>query len=131
MFRMAIRSRIAIGLLALGAAAFSTAASSQETLVDLVRAGHREAVLAAITSPDIDVNAAGPDGSTALLWAAYAVDHDLVRALLKAGAKVNVTNRFGSSPLTEAIKLGDVDLVSMLLAAGADANSPTRTIRPR
>ncbi len=87
---------------------------------------NREAVLAAITSPDIDLNAAEPDGSTALLWATYKVDHELVRALLKAGAKANVTNHYGSSPLTEAVKLGDVDLVRMLLDARADPNSPNQ-----
>ena len=109
-------------LLSLGAV-FSAAAFGQETLSDLVRSGQREAVLAAITSPDIDVNAADPDGSTALLWATYKVDHELVRALLKAGAKANVTNHFGATPLTEAIKLADVDLVRMLLEAHADPNS--------
>src|SRR4051794_28147740 len=77
----------AAALLSLGATAFSTAAFAQETLSDLIRSGNREAVLAAITSPDLDVNAPEPDGSTALLWATYRVDHDLVRALLKAGAK--------------------------------------------
>jgi ankyrin repeat protein len=115
----------AMGLFALGAAS-SAAAAPPETLVDLVRAGQREAVLAAITSPDIDVNAAGPDGSTALLWATYAVDHELVRALLKAGAKANILSRYGSSPLSEAVKLGDVELVRLLLGAGADANSPNQ-----
>jgi ankyrin repeat protein len=115
---------VAIGLLSLGVPAFSTAAATQETLVDLVRAGNREAVLAAITSPDIDVNAPEPDGSTALSWATYKVDHELVRALLKAGAKANITNAYGSSPLTEAVKLGDVELVRMLLEAGSHPDSP-------
>jgi len=113
---------IALGLLA----AFSTAAFAQESLSDLIRAGNREAVLAAITSPDLDVNAAEPDGSTALLWATYKVDRELVRALLKAGAKANVTNKFGSSPLTEAVKVADVELVRMLLEACADPNSPNQ-----
>jgi ankyrin repeat protein len=112
-------------LLSLGTA-FSTAAYAQESLSDLIRAGNREAVLAAITSPDLDVNAPEPDGSTALLWATYKVDHELVRALLKAGAKANVTNKFGATPLTEAVKLGDVDLVRMLLDARADPNSPNQ-----
>ncbi|MEJ1966707.1 MAG: ankyrin repeat domain-containing protein [Gammaproteobacteria bacterium] len=123
MFKSTVSVRLAAAMLSLGAA-FSTAALAQETLGDLIRAGQREAVLAAITSPDLDVNLAEADGSTPLLWATYQVDHDLVRALLKAGAKANVTNRFGSSPLTEAVKLGDVDLVRMLLDARADANSP-------
>jgi ankyrin repeat protein len=113
-------------LLLLGAAAFCNAASGPQTLTDLIRAGNREAVLAAITSPDIDVNAADPDGSTPLLWATYSVDHEMVRALLKKGAKAKVTNHYGSSPLSEAVKLGDVELVRMLLDAGADANSPNQ-----
>jgi uncharacterized protein len=100
------------------------AAESPQTLVDLVRAREREAVLAAITSPDLDVNVADDDGATALLWATHAVDHELVRALLKSGARASVSNRYGATPLTEAVKLGDVALVTMLLDAGADVNSP-------
>lgn len=115
-----------IALLSLGATALSATASAQESLVDLVRAGNREAVLAAITSPDVDVNVAEPDGSTALHWATYTVDHELVRALLDAGAQANITNSFGSSPLSEAIKLGDVELVRLLLDNGADPDSPNQ-----
>ncbi len=125
MFKLTPRAA-AIGLLSLGAAALSFAASRPETLPDLIRSGNREAVLAAITSPDIDVNAPAPDGSTALLWATYKVDHELVRALLKAGAKANITNNYGSAPLTEATKLGDVELVRLLLEAHADPNSPNQ-----
>lgn len=119
---------VAAALLSLGAAvAFSSAAAAQEgSLTDLVRSGNREAVLAAITSPDLDVNVAEPDGSTALLWATYNVDHELVRALLKAGAKANVTNSFGASPIGEAAKLGDAELARVLLEAGADPDSPNQ-----
>jgi len=114
----------AIGVLILGVASVAGAQGGPQSLVDLIRNGNREAVLAAITSPAVDVNATEPDGSTALMWATYKVDHEMVRALLKAGAKANVTNNFGSSPLAEAVKLGDLDLVRMLLDAHADANSP-------
>lgn len=117
---------VAIGWVLLGAASSALAAAEQETLSDLIRAGNREAVLAAITSPDLDVNTPEPDGSTALLWATYKVDQDLVRALLKAGAKPNITNKYGSAPLTEAVKLGDVALVQMLLDARANADSPNQ-----
>ena len=130
MFKLSIR--FAAALLSLGTV-FSTTAfgqaqgsTGQETLADEVRSGQREAVLAAITSPDIDVNAADADGSTALLWATYKVDHELVRALLKAGAKPNIANHYGAAPLTEAAKLSDVDLVRMLLDAHADPNSPNQ-----
>jgi ankyrin repeat protein len=126
---LTIRSgRLAAALLSLAATAFSTVAFGQEheTLAELVRTGKREAVLAAITSPDIDVNAADPDGGTPLLWATYNVDHELVHALLNAGAKANVTNHFGASPLGEAAKVGDVELARALLDAGADPNSPNQ-----
>ncbi len=129
MFKSIIRASAlaaAIGVLSLGAAASSHADAAPQTLTDLIRAGQRDAVLAAITSPDIDVNAADPDGSTPLMWATYTVDHELVRQLLKKGAKPGVTNRYGSSPLDEAVKLGDAEMARMLLDAGADANSPNQ-----
>jgi len=119
------KSRIAQFLIA-GTLSLSSFAWSQETLVDLVRAGNREAVLAAITSPDLEVDARAPDGSTALHWATYQVDRELVQALLERGARADITNKFGSSPLAEAVKLGDVELVRMLLEAGADADSPNQ-----
>jgi ankyrin repeat protein len=113
----------AIALLSL---TFSAGAFAQETLVDLVKAGKRDAVLAAITSPDVDVNVTDPDGSTALMWATYAVDHELVDALIKRGAKVDVTSAYGSTALTEAVKLNDVELVRTLLDAGANPDSPNQ-----
>src|SRR5262245_18958956 len=91
LFRLTVRARnLAAALLSV--ATLSTPAVGQQTLVELVRSGQREAVLAAITSPDLDGNAAEPDGSTALLWATYRIDHELVRALLKAGARANLAN---------------------------------------
>jgi len=116
----------AMGLLWLLVTSAIGAAPGPQSLAALIRDGNRDAVLAAITSPDIDVDAREPDGSTALLWATYKVDHEVVRALLKRGAKANLSNDFGSSPLIEAVKLGDVDLTRMLLEAHADANSPNQ-----
>jgi ankyrin repeat protein len=114
---------VILGVLSLGVSASAYAAEPQ-TLSDLIRSGERDAALAAITSPDIDVNAADPDGSTPLMWAIYTVDHEMVRALLKKGAKARVSNHFGSSPLEEAVKVEDADLVRILLDAGADPESP-------
>jgi ankyrin repeat protein len=117
-----IRAIVAIGLLAFGTAAL--AEMPKLTLGDLVRSGKRESVLAAITSPDVNVNEKAPDGSTALMWATFNADRELVNALLKAGAKANVTSKYGATALAEAIKLDDIDLVRTLLDAGADVNSP-------
>jgi ankyrin repeat protein len=119
-----IRAIAAIGLLSLGLSAIAIAAGPPLTLGDLVRAGKRESVLAAITSPGVDVNEKAPDGSTALMWATFNVDRELVRALLKAGAKADVVTRYGASALAEAIKLEDLELARTLLDAGANVNSP-------
>ncbi|MGH8148970.1 MAG: ankyrin repeat domain-containing protein [Steroidobacteraceae bacterium] len=121
-----LRALVAIVLLSLGAAAFSYAAPGSQTLVDLIRSGQRAAALTEIASHHVNVNAAAPDGSTPLMWAVYTVDQQMVRALLKRGAKANVTNRYGATALTEAVKVGDVEFVRMLLRAGANANSPNQ-----
>ena len=120
--RAAVAVAIA-GLLSLGPA-LGLADMPKQTLGDLVRAGKRESVLAAITSPDVDVNEQAPDGSTALMWATFNVDRELVRALLKAGAKADGVNHYGASALGEAVKVDDLELVKVLLDAGADVNSP-------
>jgi uncharacterized protein len=118
------RTIAALALLSLGISGSVIAAGAPLTLGDLVRQGKRESVLAAITSPDVDVNAKAPDGSTALMWAVFNVDRELVQALLKAGAKANITNTYGATALTEAIKVEDIELVRTLLDAGANVNSP-------
>ena len=70
-----------------------------------------------------DVNAGQPDGSTALLWAAYWNDDAVVDALLAAGANVNASNREGFTPLSQACTNGNARMVAALLKAGADANA--------
>src|SRR5262245_19314678 len=47
-----------------------------------------------------DVNAAQPDGTTALHWAAHWNDIELVNLLLGAGANTKAVNRYGASPLS-------------------------------
>jgi len=50
----------------------------------------------------IDVNAAEPDGTTALHWASYRDDGDSADVLIKAGANVNAANDLGATPLWTA-----------------------------
>ena len=71
-----------------------------------------------------DVNAAQPDGATALHWAAYHGDADLAALLLEAGADAASANRNGSTPLWLAASQGDAPMIEALLAGGADANEP-------
>jgi uncharacterized protein len=69
-----------------------------------------------------DVNAAQPDGATAMHWAAYYDDVPLADALIAAGASVKTPNRDGATPLQLACINGSTPLIERLLRAGADPN---------
>ena len=69
-----------------------------------------------------DVNAAQNDGATALHWAVYRSDQQMVDLLLRAGANPKAANREGSTPLWLASINGNAAIIEALLKAGADAN---------
>jgi uncharacterized protein len=106
-----------------GTAAFAVPPAS--SLVDAVRSGDRAAALAMLQQK-VDVNAPEANRTTALHYAAYSEDADLVERLLKAGAKPNVVNDFGSTPMSEAAQVGNAAIIKLLLKAGADVNSRNR-----
>jgi ankyrin repeat protein len=93
-----------------------------EALVDAVKNHEREAAKALIQQ-HADVNAAEPDGTTALHWAAHWNDLELAGLLLDAGANPAALNRYGITPLAEAAANGSGALVEKLLQAGADVNT--------
>lgn len=68
-----------------------------------------------------NVNAAQPDGATALHWAVYRDNLEIVDMLLRAGANARVTNRNGITPIHMASLYGNAPMVERLLKAGADA----------
>jgi len=70
-----------------------------------------------------DVNARGPDGTTALHWAVRANDLAKAEALLRAGADAKAADRYGVTPLYLACVNGSAAMISKLLTAGADANA--------
>ena len=70
-----------------------------------------------------NVNAAEPDGTTALHRAARSNDTRAAQALIDAGAKANAANRYGVTPLYLACENGSAAMVELLLKAGADANA--------
>ena len=81
--------------------------------------------LRALVAKRANVNAAQPDGTTALHWAAHWNDVEAVKMLLKAGASPKAANRYGASPLSEAANAANAEIVKALLQAGADAKALT------
>jgi uncharacterized protein len=111
-------------LAAAGALALLGASSAFATsLLDAARHGDHAAAVAEL-GHGAEANAKAADGTTALHWAVYHDDADLVARLIKAGADVNAANDYGSTPLTEAVTAGDTAVVKRLLDAGADARAP-------
>ena len=81
---------------------------------------------AAVTSllkQHADVNAALPDGATALHWATYWDDANLVDVLIRSGASVNASNEDGATPLYLACINRNAAIAEKLLAAGANPNA--------
>jgi ankyrin repeat protein len=92
-----------------------------EGLANLVADGDRAEALTMLAA-GTDVNATLSDGSTALLYAAYNGDLELVQKLLDAGADPNMRNEYGSFPLSEAVQQGSVDVIKLLLEHDANPN---------
>jgi len=93
---------LALPLLILGIFGSLIAAPAAE-VADAVRTRNTSA-LQALLKQRADVNAAQPDGTTALHWAAHWNDADTVNALLRAGANARAKNRYGATPLSEAVR---------------------------
>lgn len=71
----------------------------------------------------MNVNAAQPDGATALSWAAYWSNATATRKLLNAGANPNIANDYGVTPLSLACKNRSTEIVRNLLRKDADPNA--------
>ncbi|RPI58969.1 MAG: ankyrin repeat domain-containing protein, partial [Lysobacterales bacterium] len=98
------------------------AAQAEPALVDAAMNGDLKAVRTLVRQSD-DVNAAQPDGMTALHWAVQRRDLEMTNLLLNAGADFSITNRTGAKPLYLAAVNGDAAMIARLLDAGEDANA--------
>jgi len=78
---------------------------------------------AALLKAKADVNAAQPDGATALAWAVHLGERRMAEALLASGARANTTDEYGETPVTLAAANGDAGLVERLVAAGGSARA--------
>jgi ankyrin repeat protein len=112
----------AISVLLVGA---SITMAAEMTPLAAAEAGDHTVAIRLASMKGANVNAAGADGSTAIMYAAANNDLELVRALIKAGANVKLSNQLGSSAITEAAIIGSAPIIDALLKAGADPNFRT------
>jgi len=103
-------------------AAVPLRAAGDVRLVNAVKEGDRQAVQQLLRAR-VPIDAAEPDGTTALHWAIRGGDLETARLLIAAGARASVANRYGVTPLALAATNGDAAAIQMLLDAGADANT--------
>src|SRR5258708_839613 len=98
------------------------AASGDLRLVEAVENRDQTAVRS-LLKQHVDVNAAEPDGATALAWASHWDDLETAELLIRAGANVNAANEYGVTPLSLACTNGSAAMVERLLKAAADPNA--------
>jgi ankyrin repeat protein len=84
------------------------------------------AAIRALLEQKADVNAPQADGMTALHWATYHDNVEVVKLLIAARADAKAANRYGVTPLSLACTNGNTAIVESLLAAGADPNTTLR-----
>ena len=108
------------------AAPYGVAADTGARLADAAQQQDKAAVQR-LLEQRVDVNAAQPDGATALHWAAHWDDLDTVKRLLRAGANPNVANTYGVTPLALAAENGSAAVAETLVIAGANPNAARTT----
>ena len=106
----------------LGLAVASEAAARKVAMIDAVKNGDISTVRALIAQK-VDVNAAEPDGTTALHWAAHLGDGTMTEMLLKAGANIKAVTRNGATPYSLALNKGSAKVIELLIKAGDNAKA--------
>jgi ankyrin repeat protein len=98
------------------------AGKTDTRLPQAAKNGDKVAV-SALLRQKINVDAALPDGTTALHWAAYRNDAETVNLLLAARANPNVSTDTGITPLMLACPAAEVGIIESLLKAGASVRA--------
>ncbi len=112
-----------IAALALGVTLSGAVQATDDSLAALVRAKDHDGAVALLTK-GADGKSREVDGTTALMWACYSGDADLVERLIKAGAEVSAVNDYGATALQVAAVLADPRIIKDLLKAGVNPDSP-------
>ncbi|HTY93784.1 MAG TPA: ankyrin repeat domain-containing protein [Steroidobacteraceae bacterium] len=112
--------------LLLGVGFGTGALAADDSLAALVRAKDHDGAVAMLThSADRDIaKSREVDGTTALMWACYNGDADLVERLIRAGADVSAVNDYGATALQVAAVAANPRIIKDLLKAGVNPDSP-------
>ena len=113
------RSNWLKGALGISLAAANYCAAADLRLIEAIKHRNIQAV-EALVSNEADIDAAAPDGATALSWAVFLDLHEIAEKLIAKGAKVNTAGDYGETPLTLALANGNAELAQRLVKAGAD-----------
>lgn len=113
--------------LAVWLAGTSLAVAADLSLVEAAQKRDQDAVRSLLAQKNVDVNAAQPDGATALHWAVHWDNFEMADLLIQAGANLNAANDNGATPLWLASSNGNPAMVEKLLQAGADPNAALRS----
>jgi ankyrin repeat protein len=121
---MRVKQAVLVGfwIVALAAAAPAWAARADATVVYAAKKGDSAQVRALLVKK-ADPNAAEPDGTTALHWAAHHDDVTMVDLLIRAGADVRTANRYGVTPMWAACTNGNAEIIRRFLDAGASVET--------
>jgi ankyrin repeat protein len=119
-----MKTKLAILLLSMGVTLTGIAYAAGADAANAAQNRDTDA-LKALLRQRVDVNAAQPDGTTALHWAAHWNDTEAVNLLLRAGADARAANRYGATPLSEAVVSGSAAMIEALLNAGASPKTIT------
>ena len=74
----------------------------------------------------VDVNARDENGKTALLWASYYGDIEVLKYLIKKGADIEAKDDKGNTPLTTTSYNGYLEHVKYLVENGADIDAKNK-----
>jgi ankyrin repeat protein len=96
------------------------AAADDLRVVRLIRNSAGADAVRTLLDQGADVNAAEPDGTTALAWAAHRDDLQTADLLIRHGARMDAANEYGVTPLALACVNRSAPMVERLLKAGAN-----------
>ena len=120
-----MRSNVIVVAFAAGLLAHGGLASAATDSQPLLRAAANRDVstVRALLKQHVDVNAAEPDGTTALHIALEHHSPEIAAMLLDAGSNPRATTRYGITPLYIACLHGDSAIIEKLLIAGAPVDT--------